>query len=135
MDFEIKERIYLRLDEYNARVENDAPSEHYHHDIATESPPDLSAYRPEFKRAEDDCLEILRKIPTIVKLDEHSELAVGLPSKIQDILNGYRGVPESVAVVGRTGQGKSSAIEALLGVPGITKTVQRGSQERLLDGF
>ncbi|CAA9962714.1 hypothetical protein PTMSG1_06088 [Pyrenophora teres f. maculata] len=121
IDPEMKGRIDTRISEYNTRIKTDAQSEHYHHDIKTESPPGADAYKPEFKRAEDDCLGILRKVATVVKQDEHSELAVGLQSKTQEALHSYRGVPESVAVVGQTGQGKSSAIEALLGVPGITK--------------
>ncbi|KAA8623553.1 Dynamin-N domain containing protein [Pyrenophora tritici-repentis] len=126
IDPEIKGRIDQRISEYNTRIKTDPQSEHYHHDPREESSPGAEAYKPEFKITEEGCLQILRKLITIVKQDEHSELAVGLQSRTQEALHNYRGISENVAVVGKTGQGKSSLIEALLGVPVITKIGSSG---------
>jgi ABC-type transport system involved in cytochrome bd biosynthesis fused ATPase/permease subunit len=88
-------------------------------------PDGLAAYTPEFKSAENaswDTIENFGKKTTTAD----PLLAASLRPKLTEALEHYQRAPEKVAIVGRTGHGKSTLLSALLGNPGVAMTVNAG---------
>jgi len=93
------------------------------HDIAKETPPAISIYHYDFIIAGSELVTIVTKFFERTNSDEDPQRVATLRPKLEEVLEDYQSSTEHVAVVGRTGQGKSSVVEAILGVPGITKKV------------
>ncbi|KAI4645982.1 hypothetical protein J4E93_005561 [Alternaria ventricosa] len=58
--------------------------------------------------------------------DKDPQLAASLRPKLNEVMDEYQSEPERVAVVGKTGQGKSKLIDAILGIDGIARSGATG---------
>jgi ABC-type multidrug transport system fused ATPase/permease subunit len=86
----------------------------------------MAAYKPEFKRAENAALNIVKELGKNTTTAD-SLLAASIRLKLAEAFANYRSTPEQVAIVGRTGHRKSTVISALLGIPDIAISVSTDS--------
>ncbi|KAH8636295.1 hypothetical protein IG631_08130 [Alternaria alternata] len=115
-----KRRVERRLAEYEEFIDDGEGS--YRHDPAREAPAELPIYHSEFLKAASACLKMQPDFLAAAKADKNPHLATALRNKTQDVLKDYQSKPESVAVVGKIGQGKSRLVDALLGIDQIAKS-------------
>lgn len=121
-----KRRVERRIAGYQEYLKGNT-KDFVRHDPATETLPDLLAYDDEFMKAERACLEIPQDFILAVKPDKDPQLAASLRPKLNEVMDEYQSEPERVAVVGKTGQGKSKLIDAILGIDGIARSVSTTS--------
>ncbi|KAI4683054.1 uncharacterized protein J4E84_006956 [Alternaria hordeiaustralica] len=120
-----KRRVERRIAGYQEYLKGNT-KDFVRHDPATETLPDLLAYDDEFMKAERACLEIPQDFILAVKPDKDPQLAASLRPKLNEVMDEYQSEPERVAVVGKTGQGKSKLIDAILGIDGIARSGASG---------
>ncbi|CAN9136661.1 unnamed protein product [Alternaria sp. RS040] len=120
-----KRRVERKLGEYDEFVENDN-EDTYHHDPTKEMPPNLPIYHSEFSKAESACLKIPLDFLAAAEADQDPQLAAQLEKRVGTVIGNYQSKPESVAVVGKTGQGKSRLIDAIMGIDQIAKSGGNG---------
>jgi len=121
-----KRRVERRIAGHQEYLKRNA-TDFIRHDPATETLPDLIAYHDHFLKAERACLAIPQDLMLSVKPDNDPQLAASLRPKLNEVMDEYQSEPERVAVVGKTGQGKSKLIDAILGIDGIARSVSTTS--------
>jgi ribosome biogenesis GTPase A len=97
-----------------------------------EAHPDLPIYHSEFSKAGSACVKIPLDFLAAAEADQDPQLAAELWKKVRTVPENYQSKPESVAVVGKTGQGKSRLIDALLGIDQIARSVSTTSSKHYI---
>lgn len=99
-----KRRVERSVAGYEEFIKNDS-KDSYRHDPAGDAPPELPIYHSEFLRAASACLKMLPDFLVAAKADKNPQLTTVLKPEIIRMLETFKSMPESVAVVGRIGQG------------------------------